>query len=290
MARIRELVPHMKDLETPDARGRTALHRAAEFGQAECVALLLRHGAKVQSLGALGLKPPILFRPGRVAAAEPRGREAQANAVDNAGATPLLCAVREGRAGADTARALLRDAACDAAHADPQGNTSLHLAAAAGRSDLVTEIVLAASARVAAAATAEAAEGGGGGGGGGAGEQPGGGAARARLDALLDATNAEGRSALMEAVKGSKVAAAEALLAAGSNVNTLDPGGRSVMFCASPLSSTPSPRCPAARAALGNPRRVSVAPSHRAPSPHQHPRTDALPATPGRLHTPRRQQ
>ena len=54
MARICELVPHMKDLETPDTRGRTALHRAAEFGQAECVALLLRYGAKVRTLGALG--------------------------------------------------------------------------------------------------------------------------------------------------------------------------------------------------------------------------------------------
>jgi len=55
------------------------------------------------------------------------------------------------------------------------------------------------------------------------------------LDALLDATNAEGCSALMEAVNGSNVAAAEALLAAGSNVNLLAPGGGSVM-------SPPPPR------------------------------------------------
>ncbi len=139
-------------VEARDARGRTALHRAASRGDAASVAALLAAGADACAREPSGSTPLTLVLERRapcvacVAALLAGG--ADADAAD-ARATPLIYSARRG---APDALALLLRAGASVDRADGSGKTALFWAAAEGQLECVRAL-LAAGARVDAAAT-----------------------------------------------------------------------------------------------------------------------------------------
>jgi ankyrin repeat protein len=142
LAEVRTLLARGADPNAPQGDGMTALHWAAERGQADIAAALLTAGARPSATTRLGAYTPLHL-------AARRGHEAVAlrlvaagadvTAVASTGVTPLHLAAAAGSRA--TIEALVaRGAAVDAR--EPQwGQTPLMFAAAAGRTEAVTALV-----------------------------------------------------------------------------------------------------------------------------------------------------
>ncbi len=107
LAAVRALLADGADVNAAQGDGMTALHWAAERGDADLARMLLYAGAAIEPVTRIG------------------------------GYTPLHVAARSGSAAVAT---ILLDAGADAAATTAAGTTPLHLAAAAGSSELVTAL------------------------------------------------------------------------------------------------------------------------------------------------------
>jgi len=119
-------------INAADARGRTALHVAAEANAADTVLLLLQRGASAYAEDLQGRTPLHCAAAASAYAAMYWlvAAGAPLESRDAAGATPLLCAAAAVRDDPDCIALLLRSGA-DIAARNQQGLTALHLAASA---------------------------------------------------------------------------------------------------------------------------------------------------------------
>jgi uncharacterized protein len=142
LAAVRTLLQQGADVNAAEGDGMTALHWAAEHGDAELAALLLKSGASPRAETRIGRHTPL-----HVAAktGDPRvvrllvDAKADVRAVTTTGATPLHFAAASGSA---ETIAILLDGGADVNAREPQWQqTPLMFAAAAGRTDAVKALV-----------------------------------------------------------------------------------------------------------------------------------------------------
>jgi ankyrin repeat protein len=154
LAAVRTLLQQRADVTAPQGDGMTALHWAAERGDAEMAAVLLKSGAIVRAETRVGRYTALHLaaKSGNAAIVSALvGAGAEVNAVTTTGAMPLHFAAAAGSA--DGVRVLL-DRGADVNAREPQwGQTPLMFAAAAGRTEAVKVLVerradVAATARV----------------------------------------------------------------------------------------------------------------------------------------------
>jgi ankyrin repeat protein len=152
-AAVRALLQQGADVNGAQGDGMTALHWAAEHGDHELAALLLKTGASPAAETRIGRHTPL-----HVAAKAGRDRVvrllldagAAVGALTTTGAAPLHFAAASGSAGAVR---MLLDGGADINVREPQwGQTPLMFAAASGRTEVVT-LLLARGADYAATAT-----------------------------------------------------------------------------------------------------------------------------------------
>lgn len=126
--------------DAADARGTSALHRAAAAGAATLVRALLAAGARVGATNCRRATPLHFARGGGDVADALLGRGGDADARDSWGETPLLAAARAGVGG--VVRALLR-AGADAGAADAGGVGALVWPASRGDAGMVAALLAA---------------------------------------------------------------------------------------------------------------------------------------------------
>lgn len=134
--RLREMLSrsarHVEADGAGGATGYTPLHYAARSGSAECVALLLQHGARVDAQTAGGATP--LHRAAHQGHTQVCAMLLDAGAsaliADDGGETPLHKAMRERRT--EAGALLLSRAPAAARRRDRAGKTPMELAAAVG--------------------------------------------------------------------------------------------------------------------------------------------------------------
>ncbi|HXI30665.1 MAG TPA: ankyrin repeat domain-containing protein [Vicinamibacterales bacterium] len=139
---LRTLVRGGVNVNTPQGDGMTALHWAAERGDADAAALLLKAGADVRAVTRIGAHTPlhIAAKSGAVDVVRQLvAAKADVRAVTTTGATPLHFAAASG---SRDAVAVLLDAGADPNVREPQwGQTPLMFAAAAGRTEVVRTLL-----------------------------------------------------------------------------------------------------------------------------------------------------
>jgi uncharacterized protein len=137
-AAVRDLLQHGANVNAASADGMSALHWAAERGDADIAAILVRAGANVDATTRLGGYTPLLLAAKNGHA--PVVKElleagADANAPTSTGTTPLMLAAASGVAEAVTT---LLDYGADAdATESSRDETALDFAAAAGRDQAI---------------------------------------------------------------------------------------------------------------------------------------------------------
>ena len=141
-ATVRTLMRSGGDVNAPQGDGMTALHWAAEHGDADLATLLLTSGADVRAVTRIGAHTPlhVAARSGSAAVAQVLiAAKADVRALTTTGAAPLHFASASGSSA--TVAALL-DAGADPNVREPQwGQTPLMFAAAAGRTDVVRTLM-----------------------------------------------------------------------------------------------------------------------------------------------------
>ena len=141
-AAVRALVQQRADVNAPEGDGMTALHWAAERGDADIAALLLKAGARAQAETRIGRYTPLHVAAKSGSAAVVRAlvdAGANVNAATATGAVPLHFAAASG---SSEAVATLLDRGADVNAREPQwGQTPLMFAAAAGRTAAVRTLV-----------------------------------------------------------------------------------------------------------------------------------------------------
>ena len=139
---VRALVQGGADVNAPEGDGMTALHWAAEHGDAELAALLLARGARVTAATRIGRYTPLHVAAKAGNAAVVRAlvdAHSAVNALTTTGAAPLHFAAA---AGSSEAIAVLLAHGADVNLREPQwGQTPLMFAAAAGRTDAVKTLL-----------------------------------------------------------------------------------------------------------------------------------------------------
>jgi ankyrin repeat protein len=142
LAAVRTLLAGGADPNTPQGDGMTALHWAAERGQADIAAALLGAGARLTAVTRLGAYTPLHLAARRghdAVALRLIAAGAEVSAVATTGVTPLHLAAGAGTRVSIEAL-LAKGAAVDAR--EPQwGQTPLMFAAAAGRTEAVKALV-----------------------------------------------------------------------------------------------------------------------------------------------------
>ena len=141
-AAVRSLLQQHADVNAPQGDGMTALHWAAEQGDAALAAALLKAGASAAAGTRVGRHTPL-----HIAAKEGRAAvvrllvdaKADVNAPTSTGAAPLHFAASSG---SRESVAILLDAGADPNAREPQwGQTPLMFAAGAGRTDVVRLLI-----------------------------------------------------------------------------------------------------------------------------------------------------
>ena len=139
---VRALLARAADVGAAQGDGMTALHWAAQHGDAELASLLLTAGAGVRATTRLGGYTPLHLASAGGSAAVIKtlaAAGADVNARTATGATPLMLAASSGAADAVTA---LLELSADANAADAaNGETALMFAAALDRADAVRALV-----------------------------------------------------------------------------------------------------------------------------------------------------
>ena len=139
---LRTLVRSGANVNTPQGDGMTALHWAADHGDADTAALLLKAGADVRAATRIGAHTPLHIAARSGSAAVVRllvDAKADVRAVTTTGAVPLHFAAASG---SRDAVMILLDAGADPNVREPQwGQTPLMFAAAAGRTDVVRTLL-----------------------------------------------------------------------------------------------------------------------------------------------------
>jgi ankyrin repeat protein len=138
LTEVRTLLARGADPNTPQGDGMTALHWAAERGQADIAAALLAAGARPSATTRLGAYTPLHLAARRgheVVALRLIAAGADVSAVATTGVTPLHLAAAAGNRA--TIEALLAKGAAVDAREPQWGQTPLMFAAAAGRTDAV---------------------------------------------------------------------------------------------------------------------------------------------------------
>jgi ankyrin repeat protein len=139
---VRALVQQRANVNVPEGDGMTALHWAAEHGDEDMTALLLKAGADPSAVTRVGAHTPL-----HVAAKGGRegvvrllvGAKADVRALTTTGAAPIHFAAASG---STEAVRILLDAGADANVREPQwGQTPLMFAAGSGRTDVVKLLV-----------------------------------------------------------------------------------------------------------------------------------------------------
>ena len=141
-AAVRALLARAADVGAAQSDGMTALHWAAQHGDAELASLLVTAGAGVRATTRLGAYTPLHLASlgGSTAVIKTlAGAGADVNARTATGATPLMLAAASGAPDAVTA---LLELSADANAADAaNGETALMFAAALDRADAVRALV-----------------------------------------------------------------------------------------------------------------------------------------------------
>jgi len=141
-AAVRALVQQRADVNAPEGDGMTALHWAAERGDADIAALLLKAGARAQAETRIGRYTPLHVAAKSGSAAVVRAlvdAGANVNAATATGAVPLHFAAASG---SSEAVATLLDRGADVNAREPQwGQTPLMFAADHGRVAAVRTLV-----------------------------------------------------------------------------------------------------------------------------------------------------
>jgi ankyrin repeat protein len=141
-AAVRTLTRGGADVNVAQGDGMTALHWAAERGDADLAAVLLKSGANVRAVTRIGGHTPLHVAAKAGAAAVVRllvGAHADARALTTTGAAPLHFAAASGSS--DAVAALL-EAGADPNGREPQwGQTPLMFAAASGRTEAVKTLI-----------------------------------------------------------------------------------------------------------------------------------------------------
>src|SRR5262245_39235688 len=141
-AALRALVRGGANLNAPQGDGMTALHWAAEHGDADAAALLLKAGADVRAVTRIGAHTPLHIASKSGSSAVVRllvDAKADVRALTTTGAAPLHFAAASGSRDAVT---ILLDAGADPNVREPQwGQTPLMFAAAAGRTEAVRALL-----------------------------------------------------------------------------------------------------------------------------------------------------
>ncbi|MEE2637880.1 MAG: ankyrin repeat domain-containing protein, partial [Acidobacteriota bacterium] len=122
---------------TEDTRGQSALMWAAANAYPRIVAVLLEHGADIESRSRVSSR---VFNMGGSRSAGSASRGIRLEAVPQGGGTPLLFAARSGDP--ESARLLL-DHGADANDAAADGNTALAIAAHSGNASVATTLLVA---------------------------------------------------------------------------------------------------------------------------------------------------
>jgi ankyrin repeat protein len=139
---VRALVQQGASVNVPEGDGMTALHWAAEHGDEDMTALLLKSGADPSAVTRVGAHTPlhVAAKGGREAVVRLLvGAKANVHALTTTGAAPIHFAAASGSA--EAVRILL-DAGADANVREPQwGQTPLMFAAGSGRTDVVKLLV-----------------------------------------------------------------------------------------------------------------------------------------------------
>jgi len=139
---LRALVDRGADVNAAQGDGMTALHWAAERGQAEAATLLLARGAAVGAVTRIGRYTPLHLaaRGGHAAVvAALLAAKADPQALTTTGAVPLHFAAAAGNR--DAVSALLDAGAAVDAREPQWGQTPLMFAAAAGRTEVVRALL-----------------------------------------------------------------------------------------------------------------------------------------------------
>jgi ankyrin repeat protein len=142
LAAVRTLLAGGADPNTPQGDGMTALHWAAERGQADIAAALLGAGARLTAVTRLGAYTPLHLAARRghdAVALRLIAAGAEVSAVATTGVTPLHLAAAAGTRA--TIEALLAKGAAVDAREPQWGQTPLMFAAAAGRTEAVKALV-----------------------------------------------------------------------------------------------------------------------------------------------------
>jgi ankyrin repeat protein len=142
LAAVRTLLAGGADPNTPQGDGMTALHWAAERGQADIAAALLGAGARLTAVTRLGAYTPLHLAARRghdAVALRLIAAGAEVSAVATTGVTPLHLAAAAGTR--VTIEALLAKGAAVDAREPQWGQTPLMFAAAAGRTEAVKALV-----------------------------------------------------------------------------------------------------------------------------------------------------
>ncbi|WP_242101847.1 ankyrin repeat domain-containing protein [Lysobacter sp. M2-1] len=135
------LLKHKARIDARDARGRSALHEAAQAGHVEIMAALLAAGADVHASDAAG-RTPLLDAAygGRLGAVDALlAAKADATAEDEAGRGALALACAGDTPSVAVVRRLL-EVGADPGHVDKSGKRAVDLAAEAGRWSLVSAL------------------------------------------------------------------------------------------------------------------------------------------------------
>ena len=142
VATVRSLIQSGADVNLPEGDGMTALHWAADRGDADLAALLLKAGASVSAETRIGLHTPLHVAAKNGNAAIVRAlidARAPVNALTSTGAAPLHFAAASGSS--ESIKALI-DRGANVNAREPQwGQTPLMFAAAAGRTDAVKTLL-----------------------------------------------------------------------------------------------------------------------------------------------------
>jgi len=141
-AAVRALLARAADVGAAQGDGMTALHWAAQHGDADLASLLLTAGASVRATTRLGSYTPLHLASASGSAAAIKtlaAAGADVNARTTTGATPLMLAAASGAA--DAVSALLELSADANAVEDANGETALMFAAARDRADAVRALV-----------------------------------------------------------------------------------------------------------------------------------------------------
>ena len=213
---IRGLLAQGADVNAPEPDGTTALHWAAQHGNAQIVDALLAAGGNVHATNRYGIQPLLLAcEAGQVAiVGRLLGAGADANIATPGGQTALMTAARTGKAEA-VKLLLTRGAAVDAA--EPlRGQTALMWAAVEGHVEAI-DALIAGGADIRATSRGP--------------QKP-----IDLLDHYAKPIKGQGRldsfTPLMFAVQAGHISATRTLLERGANVNDTAPDGTSALVLA----------------------------------------------------------